>query len=659
MARPIPPIAQIIGEITAAVCHGTTIGPDLLVQFVATRDQAVFRDLVRIYAPRVWMVCQRCLRDPNDAEDALQATFIVLARKAHRIARPEQLSAWLHGVTVRIAKQIRERAASRRELCGVELENLPAKTRASSSEIHTVLDEELLRLPENLRQAFILCRLEGRTYTEAAQVLGCPMQTVGYRVVRASELLRARLKQRGLAPEGGLPGMVVPSVLAVGISASVLERVVKGALQNSTGSATAAAEAVLAARTSGRALKWLSALVVGTGLLAGAGWGISRLGAQPGEPPSVVPMPTPVVMPAPIRAKMRHDAPIREMWHLKDGKSAVAVDEKGGVRVWELATGRELRRLDGAAPSGKFDVLFHAPTLAIMDYGAPQHLTFWNIETGAVTRENEAMRELLRMVQRPHLAVLDDKVVCTKVGEKVGKRWIFIWNTTTAELVKRVDLGIPARGVLLGSPTRAIAVPPPWQLSPQEQQFFDKYGFVISLENHFPYLIDPLSGKWISTISFGKEASEQRGELVVAAWSANGEAIAATWAPVGNPEVYFMRVLDARTGQVKRKIASAGRAIRAAFDADGKTLSLLLRSNRSVEPASGGPAWLPWREGETMNEQWLEIWDLASNDEGKKPLKLNATAVAFGANGKIYATGDRDGTIRPWDAESHKAAESR
>jgi Sigma-70 region 2 len=98
MARPYPSvIAQIIGEFTAAARRDSSAGSVLLARYAATRDEDAFRGLVQFYAPVVWNICHRSLRDVHDVEDAFQATFLVLSRKAHRIDPPERLSSWLHG----------------------------------------------------------------------------------------------------------------------------------------------------------------------------------------------------------------------------------------------------------------------------------------------------------------------------------------------------------------------------------------------------------------------------------------------------------------------------------------------------------------------------------------------------------------------------------
>jgi RNA polymerase sigma factor (sigma-70 family) len=267
MTQPIPTtLARIIGEIAAGARRDESFGPALLARYVASRDEDAFRDLVRLYAPLVWGVCRRCLRDPNDAEDALQATFIVLARKATRIVPPDRLSAWLHGVAVHAAREVREEGERRQKDRGAARPEHTTEPDFSEPELREVLDEELIRLPDELRQAFVLCRIEGRTYGEAARVLGCANSTVYERVVRATELLRQRLGRRGLAPAGALAG-----VTATDVPATIVERVVSGALGGPSTSAVAIADAVIRGMASSSLWRYLAVVVF---LMAGVGGGI-------------------------------------------------------------------------------------------------------------------------------------------------------------------------------------------------------------------------------------------------------------------------------------------------------------------------------------------------------------------------------------------------
>ena len=166
---------------------GATDG-DLLDRWVAYRDEAAFELLVRRHTHLVLAACRRLLRDSNDADDAFQATFLVLARRAISISRSEVLPAWLHRVAFRAALRIRGERVRRsaREVSDVETLAAMASPETSRAELNFVLDEEIARLPARHRAVFVLCCLEGKTGEEAGRVLGCPAGTVSSRLTRAA-----------------------------------------------------------------------------------------------------------------------------------------------------------------------------------------------------------------------------------------------------------------------------------------------------------------------------------------------------------------------------------------------------------------------------------------------------------------------------------------
>jgi RNA polymerase sigma factor (sigma-70 family) len=178
----------------------------LLERYTAGRDEAAFAALVRRYGPLVLAVCRRALGHEQDAEDAFQATFCVLARKAGSISRRGAVGAWLHAVAYRIARKARA-GRGRRPVYQSNFPDLPAAEGAPGwvwMDLWAVLDEELSRLPDKLRLPFVLCHLEGRTNEQAAAQLGCPLGTVRSRLARARDRLRGRLTRRGLVLSAGL-----------------------------------------------------------------------------------------------------------------------------------------------------------------------------------------------------------------------------------------------------------------------------------------------------------------------------------------------------------------------------------------------------------------------------------------------------------------------
>jgi RNA polymerase sigma factor (sigma-70 family) len=195
------PLARCLGRITAAHLAATCSDRQLLARFAAHRDEAAFAALVRRHGPLVLGVCRRVLHDWHAAEDACQAVFVVLARRAGSLRRPAALGPWLHGVAVRTALKARAQAA-RRAACERQVAVRPVVEYADDlvwRELRPVLDEAVARLPEKYRVPFVLHYLEGRTVTEVAGLLGRPRGTVAVRLARAREQLRGRLARRGLA----------------------------------------------------------------------------------------------------------------------------------------------------------------------------------------------------------------------------------------------------------------------------------------------------------------------------------------------------------------------------------------------------------------------------------------------------------------------------
>ena len=174
-------------------------------------SEEAFRELVRQHGPMVLGVCRHVLDQHSDAEDAFQATFLVLARNAGSIRDRRVLGRWLYEVAYRIAIRSRTRSAQRRsrEKEGARMSAQVDRHEQDPAwnELRPVLHEEVNRLPEKYRTAVVLCYLEGRTNEEAASMLGWPVGTVKGRLSRARDLLRSRLTRRGLALSAAFIGL--------------------------------------------------------------------------------------------------------------------------------------------------------------------------------------------------------------------------------------------------------------------------------------------------------------------------------------------------------------------------------------------------------------------------------------------------------------------
>jgi RNA polymerase sigma factor (sigma-70 family) len=179
----------------------------LLRQFVAGRDEKAFAAILQRYGPLVFKVCWQVLRNPQDAEDAFQATFLVLARKAGSIRAQAALAAWLHRVALNIARTAKKATAQRqvreRQVAVTSWAN--PIDEATLPDWQPLLHEEVNRLPEKYRVPVVICYFKEKTHEEAARQLGWPLGTVKGRLARARDLLRKRLARRGLAlSTGGL-----------------------------------------------------------------------------------------------------------------------------------------------------------------------------------------------------------------------------------------------------------------------------------------------------------------------------------------------------------------------------------------------------------------------------------------------------------------------
>jgi RNA polymerase sigma factor (sigma-70 family) len=195
-------------------CTGNPTDRQLLERFATRRDGEAFAQLVHRHGPLVLGVCRQVLRQEQDAEDAFQATFLVLARKAGSIRSAEALPNWLYGVANRLATRMKA-AAVRRQTREVALVKPPLSEPGPGGEVADlgpILFEEIGRLPDKYRIPFVLCYLEGKTNEQAAQQLDCPPGTVFSRLARARERLRQRLTRRGLAVTGGVLAATLSSL---------------------------------------------------------------------------------------------------------------------------------------------------------------------------------------------------------------------------------------------------------------------------------------------------------------------------------------------------------------------------------------------------------------------------------------------------------------
>jgi RNA polymerase sigma factor (sigma-70 family) len=273
------PLRGLLNHLRRAVATGDESGTDaqLLERFATARDEAAFELLVWRHGPMVLAVCRRALRHVQDAEDAFQATFLTLARKAGSISNGEAVAGWLARVAYRVA--LRARAATERfPSAGLPEGPVAAPAGpASEQDVWPILDEAVARLPDKYRAPVVLCYLEGVSYEEAAQRLGWPSGTVATRLRRARELLRQRLARRGLSVTAGALAALLTQAAATAQVPAALGRVALaaarlGAAGGATARALALSEEVCRTMFTNK-LRWGAAALVLTLVVLGAGTG--------------------------------------------------------------------------------------------------------------------------------------------------------------------------------------------------------------------------------------------------------------------------------------------------------------------------------------------------------------------------------------------------
>jgi RNA polymerase sigma-70 factor (ECF subfamily) len=341
---------------------GTGMTDDQLLQcFVTERDEAAFATLVHRHGAVVWGVCRRVLRDYHDAEDAFQATFLVLVRKAASIASRELLANWLYGVAYNTALKAKAMTDKRqaREKQVAELPEPEAPPRDLAHDLQLLLDRELSRLPDKYRVVIVLCDLDGKTRKEAARQLGWPEGTVSGRLTKARMMLAKRLARHSLAVwAGSLAAVFAPSASA-SVPPSVTSSTIQAASLLATGQAAAAGvvsarvaaltEGVVKAMTMTKLKALVVVLLVATLLGSGVVLSSRTLGQEPKPQPAekadakvkpaVAAAPAaPAVPAAPVdeKAKAEEDAK-KEKEKLQGTWKVVTVEEKGQSKEEEDA----------------------------------------------------------------------------------------------------------------------------------------------------------------------------------------------------------------------------------------------------------------------------------------------------------------------------------
>lgn len=307
----------------------------LLERYLSQSDECAFEMLLLRHGPMVLGVCRRVLGNSHDAEDAFQATFLVLVRRADSIMPRERVGGWLHGVAYRTALEARRSRARRRRKEALVIPRAPSSDDVAA-EWGPVLDCELSRLPINYRLPLILCDVQGLTRKEAAYKLGLAEGTVSSRLSRGRELLARRLKRHGLGVSVTAAAALADGAAMANVPTPLIRSTVKAALLTAAGQSaaarTVAAGAVVLMERMVRnmamlKLKFAAAILFGACILMGFSYhGLAEQGPKQAGGTGETPVPNAVKASDVVLARAEREATEQE-------KRAVSVKEMPPVVV--------------------------------------------------------------------------------------------------------------------------------------------------------------------------------------------------------------------------------------------------------------------------------------------------------------------------------------
>jgi RNA polymerase sigma factor (sigma-70 family) len=632
---------------------------ELLRSFLGRREESAFAMLLQRHAPLVWSVCRRALGQEQDAEDAFQAAFLVLAQKAASIRNTETVGGWLHGVACRMAmnakrsRMRRQRHEQRAALVEHDRETMPQQSEAALREMQVLLDEEVDRLPMKYRAPFVLCCLEGRSRAEAARELGWKEGTVSSRLAQARERLRQRLVRRGITLSAALTAGVLWSQSASAYTpAALIKPTLKAALFIAAGGSASqvvapsiAALVVRGTKSMATAkVKIASALLLATSLVVGIGWAVGqRLDEKP-EPVSQQrkadehkantdldgdPLPEGAVL---RLGTLERRAVGAKLAMTADGKSIIGVRGGRYIHVWDAANGklREKRELPGGEP-WNFWLSAEGRWLA---RGTRSDFTVWDLQT------YKQLHTFTIPCNHRVTFSADGKTVAA-AGQAEDKISFHAWDLTSGKEIFAKDV-------------------------PLRRGASDQLAFTPDGKHLLGSVSSTDEGMQCWDLASGEQVWQNKKSVHGAmAFTADGKLL------LPSPEMFMVDLATGKPVSVEKKPPVRWDTLMMSLTPDGRTLLLStadgvivwdMGEGKELRVLKGaGEELVVAPDGKTIitNNGALQRWDLATGrplyaDNFEQGHIGDVTALAFSADGKRLASASADGSVRLWDTTTGK-----